>query len=241
MARFNSGSGASSGNFSYSSNDGKVKELDNLREFDTAVSVCQGKVMAVCYHNGCATAEAGYDRLKANYPNVHFYKVNTLKAKDIKDKYADGGSKPYFKYYRNGALLDETKYESSWSNQEPKVKDSLGRHNGGAGGSYSATDGKVKELKNLTEFNTAMQGAGSKIMAVCYHNGCPTAERGWDEMKGDYMNVHMYKVNTLDADDIKAKYADGSSKPYFKFYKNNVLQDEVSYVSSWSSQEPKVR
>jgi hypothetical protein len=57
-------------------------------------------------------------------------------------------------------------------------------------------------------------------MAVCYHNGCPTAERGWDTIKGDYQNVHCYKVNTLNADDIKAKYADGSSKPYFKFYKN---------------------
>ena len=72
----------------------------------------------------------------------------------------------------------------------------------------------------MTEFNAAVSGAGNKIMAVCYHNGCPTAEAGWDKMKSDYMNVHMYKVNTLNADDIKAKYADGSSKPYFKFYKN---------------------
>ena len=30
----------------------------------------------------------------------------------------------------------------------------------------------------------------------------------------------MYKVNTLNSDDIKNKYADGGAKPYFKFYKN---------------------
>ena len=116
----------------------------------------QGKVMAVCYHNGCPTAERGFDNLKTIYPKVHMYKVNTLNAKDIRDKYADGGSKPYFKFYRNGAYLDEVKYESNWSNQEPKVKDSLGRHNGSGAGSYSATDGKVKQLKNLSEFNTAV-------------------------------------------------------------------------------------
>ena len=112
--------------------------------------------MAVCYHNGCPTAERGFDNLKTIYPKVHMYKVNTLNAKDIRDKYADGGSKPYFKFYRNGTYLDEVKYESSWSNQEPKVKDSLGRHNGSGAGSYSATDGKVKQLKNLSEFNKAV-------------------------------------------------------------------------------------
>ena len=94
--------------------------------------------------------------MKPRYKNLRFYRVDTTIAKDIRDKYADGGSKPYFKFYRNGAYLDEVKYESSWSNQEPKVKDSLGRHNGSGAGSYSATDGKVKQLKNLSEFNTAV-------------------------------------------------------------------------------------
>ena len=75
-------------------------------------------------------------------------------------------------------------------------------------------------MKNIGEFNNAVATAGSKIMAVCYHNGCPTAEKGWDNMKSSYPNVHMYKVNTLNADDIKKQYADGASKPYFKFYHN---------------------
>ena len=180
MSGMNSGSAASA-NLTYNSSDGKVRELKDMSEFDLAMSACQGKVMAVCFHNGCPTAERGYDALKDIYPNVHLYKVNTLNSYDIRDKYADGGSKPYFKFYRNGALLDQVKYESNWSNQEPKVKDSLSRHNGGGeSGSYSATDGKVKQLKNLSEFDTAVKTAGSKIMAVCYHNGCPTAEKGWD-------------------------------------------------------------
>ena len=55
--------------------------------------------MAVCYHNGCPTAEKGFDNLKTIYDKVHMYKVNTLNAKDVRDKYADGGSKPYFKFY----------------------------------------------------------------------------------------------------------------------------------------------
>ena len=240
MARFNSGAAGASSGLSYAANDGRVKELGNMREWDYAASCCQGKVMAVCFHNGCPAAEAGWDKLKSNFSNVHMYKVNTLRAQEIRDKYADGGSKPYFKFYRNGAFLDQVNYESNWSSQEPKVKDSLIRHNGG-GGSYSATDGRVKQLRNLAEFAEAVTGAGSKIMAVCYHNGCPTAEKAWDGMKGDYTNVQLYKVNTLEADDIKAKYADGSAKPYFKFYKNGTMLDEVRYVSSWASHEPKVR
>ena len=147
------------------------------------------------------------------------YKVNTLKADDIKNKYADGASKPYFKFYKNGSLDDEVKYERDWSSHEPKVRAALLKHNGSSI-KYDANDGKVYELKNLNEFNDAMGVTGGKIMAVCYHNGCPTAEAGFDKMKGTYHNVHLYKVNTLNAKDIKDKYADGASKPYFKFYKN---------------------
>ena len=38
--------------------------------------------------------------MKSQYANVHMYKVNTLLSEDIKDKHADGGAKPYFKFYR---------------------------------------------------------------------------------------------------------------------------------------------
>ena len=53
------------------------------------------------------------------------YKVNTLNADDIKSKYADGSSKPYFKFYQNGRFLDEVKYQSNWSSQEYSVKEKL--------------------------------------------------------------------------------------------------------------------
>ena len=179
--------------------------------------------MAVCFHNGCPTEEKDWDNMENSYRNVCFYKVNTLNSDDIKNKYADGSSKPYFKFYRNGNLQDEVKY-GSWGSNKGRVEDALARHNGGGGGggSYSSS-GKVYELKNLSEFNNAVSNAGSKIMAVCYHNGCSTAEAGWDNMKSEYPNVHLYKVNTLNSDDIKNKYADGGSKPYFKFYRNGSL------------------
>ena len=78
----------------------------------------------------------------------------------------------------------------------------------------------VKELKNLAELEEAFAKAGSKIVAICYHNGCPTAEAAWDQMQGEYDKVCFYKVNTINSEDIKNKYADGSGKPYFKFYKS---------------------
>jgi hypothetical protein len=43
------------------------------------------------------------------------YKVNTLNAYDIRDKYADGSAKPFFKFYRKGEFIDEVKYISNWS------------------------------------------------------------------------------------------------------------------------------
>ena len=67
--------------------------------------------------------------MKNEYTNVCLYKVNTMNAYDIRDKYADGGSKPYFKFYRNNVLLDEVKYSSNWNSSEPIVKASLARHN----------------------------------------------------------------------------------------------------------------
>ena len=64
----------------------------------------------------------------------------------------------------------------------------------------------MTELKDLDQFNTAVSATNGAIMAVCYHNGCPTEEAAWDGMKSEYSKVHMYKVNTLNADDIKNKY-----------------------------------
>ena len=213
-----------------------------MSDFNNAISSAGNNIMAVCYHNGCREEEDAWDGMKSQYPSVHMYKVNTLNSDDIKNKYADGGSKPYFKFYRNGNLQDEVKYKKPWSSNESFVRDSLSRHNGGGssgGGSYSSS-GKVKELVSMSDFNSAISTAGSNVMAVCYHNGCRTEEDSWDEMKSSYPKVHMYKVNTLNSDDIKNKYADGGSKPYFKFYRNGSYLEEVKYKKPWSDNKPKV-
>ena len=81
--------------------------------------------MAICYHNGCREEEDSWDTLENRYPRVCFYKVNTLNADDIKNKYADGSSKPYFKFYKNGSLIDEVKYGKPWSSRKPIVEDAL--------------------------------------------------------------------------------------------------------------------
>ena len=77
-----------------------------------------------------------------------------------------------------GELLDQVVYDSSWQNQEPKVREALERHNGG----YSSY-GRVRSLYTLDEFEDAMIGADDKIVAVCYNNGNREAEAGWDTMK----------------------------------------------------------
>ena len=89
----------------------------------------QGKVVAILYHNGCPSAESAFDQMKMEYNNVCLYKVNTLNAEDIKNKYADGGSKPYFKFYRNSTMVEEVKYQSNWNNHEPVVRAALAKHN----------------------------------------------------------------------------------------------------------------
>ena len=59
-------------------------------------------------------------------------------------------------------------------------------------------------------------------------------------MKLEYPNVNFIKVNTLQAIEIKEQYANDQSKPYFKFYKNAQIVDEVPYELNWETQEPKV-
>lgn len=139
----------------YNPQDGKVFELITLADFNRAVATSGPKVMCVCFHNGSPTPERAFDSMKAVYPNVHLYKVNTLNSEDIKNKYADGGAKPYFKFYERGTKIDELPYTASWSVYEPIVRDALARHQGlstrkdKGSGKYDSNDGKVMELRNL--------------------------------------------------------------------------------------------
>ena len=86
--------------------------------------------------------------MKRLFPNVHLYKVNTLNSDDLKNKYADGGAKPYFKFFQRGNKIDEVPYLSPWSSNEQKVRDALARHHGAgaageSAGNYDSNDGKV--------------------------------------------------------------------------------------------------
>ena len=168
------------------------------------------------------------------------YKVNTLNAPDIRDKYADGASKPYFKFYEQGEFKKLVKYNSSWDNQGKELREVMLEFNK-APPIYNHKS-EVEQLLSLENFDKASEAAGDKVLAICYHNGCATAEAGWDAMKAEYINVHMYKVNTLSAPEIRDKYACGGSKPYFKFYnKDKEMIQEVKYKTPWTAQEPEVR
>ena len=63
---------------------------------------------------------------------------------------------------------------------EEKLKEALKRNGGGGGGKYKHDDGRVYQLRNLTEFDEAIETAGNKVLAVMFHNGCSTQEHGWD-------------------------------------------------------------
>ena len=73
-----------------------------------------------------------------------------------------------------------------------------------------------------------------------FHNGCPEQEEEFDILQCEFLALSFVKVSTLDAVQIKDKYADGNAKPYFKFYKNNEETDYVKYAK-WGKQESELR
>ena len=52
-----------------------------------------------------------------------FLKVNTLEAVDIANTHADGGPKPYYKFYAYGAMIDEVKYLADKDELKKKLKE----------------------------------------------------------------------------------------------------------------------
>ena len=78
------------------------------------------------------------------------------------------------------------------------------------------------------------------MMCVMFHNDNPVQENEFDLMKQEYTNVNLYKVNTLLSADIRERHSDGSTKPYFKFYKGGHQVADVKY-SEWPQQEVELR
>ena len=225
--------------------EGEVQELKNMSEFEGAMSSAQGKVVAMMYHNSCPGPEQDYNKWKQMYQNVRIYKVNTINAEDIKSKHADGSSKPFFKFYRNGLMISELKYQNSWDNQIPKIKDFLLKYNDGPPAEIKLAPyhpgAKVDTLQSIKQFEDALKNAGDTIVLVAFVNDqghCKDAENAMDRLKGAYKEIYFYKVNTKHSEDVKNKFADGNSKPYFKFYRNSQVDSDVKYTQNWGDNEP---
>ena len=60
---------------------------------------------------------------------MDFYQVDTAKAPDIRDQHADGGNKPYFKFYKNGDLVSQIDYRSNFYENISILKTKCETHN----------------------------------------------------------------------------------------------------------------
>ena len=96
----------------------------------------------------------------------------------------------------------------------------------------------VFEIRNMREFEMAVKRAGKNPMTVMYHNNCPEAEGKLDQLKRQFPNVAIYKVNTLKSYDIRKQKADGEAKPYFKIYIDGFVVREIKYNKDWKQQQP---
>jgi hypothetical protein len=146
------------------------KELKSLDDFDEACEAAGSeRIMAVMYYNDkCKEAEEGYAELEWMYSKLVLCKCQTQNVGDVRDKYADGGSKPYFYFYKDGEKIDTVAYAKKWANQSYSVKEALKKHNGGDT-SYRPL-GTVHSLQHLGEFDEAVKMSGSKAMVVMYMN-----------------------------------------------------------------------
>ena len=84
-------------------------------------------------------------------------------------------------------------------------------------------------MKTKAVFKKIIKNSEKKTVCVMFHNGCPEPERDFDDCSENYQGVIMIKVNTLNSEDIKQKYADGSSKPYYKAYRDGKFLDEIRH------------
>ena len=165
--------------------------------------------------------------------------MNTNTSPEIKSKYCSEGGL-VFKFYQN-MTYKEAVAQEEWSQQVIKVKAMLEKYDKTSSMAYDREDGKVYQLKDLDEFDVAVKSAKEKNMVVCFHNGCSVQEEAFDNMKFSYENLILYKVSTLGSPDIRDKYADGASKPYFKIYDKGEFKEEVKYNSSWDIQSKDLR
>ena len=90
--------------------------MNSFVSFEEIMNSCKliDKPVVVMFHNDCPEQEEEFDILQSEFESLEFLKVNTIQAPQIRNKYADGNSKPYFKFYRNGEKTDEVPYAKWW-------------------------------------------------------------------------------------------------------------------------------
>ena len=91
----------------------------------------QGRVVLVMFRNDRATCdlpEVELFKMQQEYKGIDFYQVDTAKAPDIRDKYADSGNKPFFRFYRNGEKFDQVDYNSNFNSNKALLKTLCARH-----------------------------------------------------------------------------------------------------------------
>ena len=98
------------------------------------------------------------------YGNVSFMKVNTLQALEIKDKHADDGKKPYFKFYKDAQILEEVAYEQDWEKQMPKVLEKIKKY------SEEYKPDPVRSLTHISDFERAIIGGNGRVICIQFLN-----------------------------------------------------------------------
>ena len=76
----------------------------------------------------CIKPEEEMLKKQNEFKGMDFYQVDTAKAPDIRDQYADGGNKPYFKFYRNGTKIDQIDYKSNFNDNMYSLKTKCETH-----------------------------------------------------------------------------------------------------------------
>ena len=83
---------------------------------------------------------------------------------EIKDKHADDGKKPYFKFYKDAEILEEVPYEQDWDNQQLKVFEKLKKY------SEEYIPDPVRHLTHISDFERAIIGANGRVICIQFLN-----------------------------------------------------------------------
>ena len=93
---------------------------------------------------------------------------------------------PLLKFFRNGTPILEIK-----DHQEHLIGN-LKQHNKDDPYLF---DGPLKRIENMTDFNKANSLADGRVVAVIFNKKSTEANKDFQKMKQDYLNVDFYEVD----------------------------------------------